>query len=182
MDAENIRIVAGIFVSLCMSRILMDLAKYIQYPKKYKLSYLHVNWLMFFSLSLVDWWWSIFEWGRFFELSYFLYIFFVLNAFSFYFLASLVTPTEFPDHEYFDQYFMGIRKWFYVIFIINMVTSDFDVFFKKYTVYDYISMGIIIIICIFFIFAARSNSRVTQHVISTVALGLQFLIMTLKFF
>ncbi|WP_343313204.1 hypothetical protein AAIB41_10130 [Brucella sp. BE17] len=179
----HIRIIAGIFVSLCMSKILMDLTRYIQFPTRYKLNYLHIIWLITFSLAIIEWWWGVFEWSHILSFSYSSYIFVVLYAFSFYFLASLITPGDLPDHESFDQYFMDIRRWFYFFFALNILISNFDFFLNdRATLDDRVDLFLALVMCAFFLFAARSHRAYIQRIIASIILVLQVLVMVGDFF
>lgn len=179
----HIRIIAGIFVSLCMSRILMDIVKYIQFPKRYRFNYLHIAWLLYFVFYIIDWWWDIFEYIGPLEFSYRLYILIVINASSLYFLAAIITPSELNDYDNFEDYFMGIRKWFYSIFIINMITSEIDyIATLNFNIYDYLDITTVILTCFLFAYAAYTNSVFKQRVVATITLVLQVFAVGLGFF
>lgn len=121
----HVRIITGVFVSLCISKILSSFVLYIQKNDEKIINITHFFWLLTCSIFVVDWWWDVLTWGDLIKNSYFSYIFIILYAFSFYFLSSLLSPDTSQFHEEFDSYFMKIGKWFFVIFIINQIAYDF---------------------------------------------------------
>ncbi len=173
----HIRIIAGIFVSLCMSKILMDLTRYIQFPKRYTFNYLHIAWLVTFSLAIIEWWWSVLGWSQILPFSYNSYLFVILYSFSFYFLASLITPGDLPDHEGFDHYFMDIRKWFYAFFALNILISNLEILFANSTLDDKVDFSLTLAMCAVFILAARSRNTTVQRAIASIILILQVALM-----
>lgn len=120
----HVRIITGVFVSLCVSKILSSFVLYIQESSEKRINITHLCWLLTCSLFVVDWWWDVLTWGDLVKNSYFSYMFIILYAFSFYFLSSLVSPDSRHFHEDFDSYFIKIRKWFFMIFIINQIAYD----------------------------------------------------------
>ncbi|MBC8716214.1 hypothetical protein [Ochrobactrum sp. Marseille-Q0166] len=120
----HVRILTGVFVSLCMSRILASLTRYIQFKRKYKPNFLHIVWLITCSLFVVDWWWDVLNWNYGIKYSYASYVFIVLYAFSFYFLSALIAPDNYDEYKDFYNYFKIIRFWFYGIFILNQISYD----------------------------------------------------------
>jgi len=120
----HVRIITGVFVSLCISKILSSFVLYIQESSEKIINITHLCWLLTCSIFVVDWWWDVLTWGDLIKNSYFYYILIILYAFSFYFLSSLVSPDSINFHEGFDFYFIKIRKWFFIIFIINQIAYD----------------------------------------------------------
>lgn len=120
----HVRIITGVFVSLCISKVLSSFVFYIQSVSEKRINITHFLWLLTCSIFVVDWWWDVLAWGELINNSYFSYLFIILYAFSFYFLSSLVSPDYVHFHEDFDSYFLKIRKWFFMIFIINQISYD----------------------------------------------------------
>lgn len=117
----HIRIITGMIISLSMSRVLLALVHYVQFPKKYIFSAFHFCWLIIYSLYIIDWWWDVLTTRETITFSYASYLLSILYSFSFYFGVALITPTELPPKMKFDQYFMNIKGWFYGIFITSLV-------------------------------------------------------------
>jgi len=120
----HVRIIIGIVLGLCISRLLTGLARFVQHPARQIIYPVHLAWVGFILLAVVHFWWfefylhSIQIWG--FEI----YLFIIFYA-SLYFLAcTLLFPDHMEEYTGYRDYFMSRRKWFFgllaLIFLIDI--------------------------------------------------------------
>ncbi len=176
----HIRILMAMFVSLSMSRIAIEAAKFIQFQDDHKPSRLQISWIITFSIFIINWWWDIIDDAEFTNISFAYYIASILYAFGFYFLTALITPQGDSYDGNFDTYFMRIKKWFYALFILNGFNSALiDCTLGNVDSDTYIELSICVISAgIFIYFSRRENIRIHYH-ISLAILTLQILLLFL---
>lgn len=180
----HVRIIVGMILGLCISRILIGIARYIQHPGKLELYVVHLAWVGFILLSVVHFWWLEFNlriitvWT--FE-KYLLLLFYV----GLYFLISTLL---FPDstHEYagYRDYFMSRRKWFFGLLIVLYLVDIVDTLLKGWNHYalygpEYpIRAVVFIILCL----VAIATRNIKFHTFFAVAMLVYQVIFALRHF
>lgn len=179
----HIRVITGMIISLSMSRVLLALVHYVQYPQKYPVSIFHICWLVIYSLFIVDWWWDLLVDSENIVFAYGPYFLAIMYSFTFYFGTALITPTELPNKMNFNEYFMGIKGWFYGVFFINILIDYFEDFLWSGP-NDFIKFeaAILLISAVTLSIAAISKRLKTQMVIAAITLGLQLTLILLEIF
>jgi hypothetical protein len=126
----HIRIIIGILLGLSISRLVTGLARSLQTPVSLRIYPLHVVWVVYLLLSIVDFWW--FEYGllKVKVWTFGLYLFVVFYASIFVFMSSILFPDR--DHGYasYAEYFQGRRRPFYCMMLLMAVLDVVDSWIK----------------------------------------------------
>lgn len=179
----HVRIITGMIISLSMSRVLLALVHYVQFPQKYKLSGFHICWLIIYSLYIVDWWWDVLDTRDTVVFSYGNYFVAIMYSFSFYFGAALITPAELPMNMNFNRYFMSIKRWFYSIFFINLSIGQLEAYLSDMPdAFTVIDGYFLVISAVTMVIAIFSKSFSTQKFIAAITLVLQLLIVFIQIY
>jgi hypothetical protein len=54
---QHVRVVISIIVGLCITTLLSGFARFVQHPKREKVSILHLGWAASLLLSIIHFWW-----------------------------------------------------------------------------------------------------------------------------
>lgn len=126
----HIRIITGVVVSLCISRLLGAFVIFIQHPKRRKANGFQITWISSLMLWIVSWWWSIFNMKDEIYFDYFVYIVLLSYAFVYFFIVFLLTPDDIHEYPSFLDYFIAVHKVFYFLCIlISTEVIVIDVYF-----------------------------------------------------
>lgn len=120
----HMRIINGMGISLCLSRILIFLSRFIQHPTKHKISKIHMGWVFVILLWIIQFWWDyLFESG---EKVYDIYTYIVdlSYVFGLFFICVTLTPDDVNEYGGYEEYFFSRKKWLFSFFIaINIVQN-----------------------------------------------------------
>ncbi len=126
----HVRIIIGIILGLCISRLLIGMARFVQHPGKQKIYPVHLAWVAFVLLSVMHFWW--FEFGlRNIPLWTFETYLFVIFYVGLYFLqCTLLFPDSMEEYTGYRDYFLSRRKWFFGLMALTEVADLVDTFIK----------------------------------------------------
>jgi hypothetical protein len=129
----HVRIIIGMILGLCVSRLLTGLARFIQHPGKQKIYPVHLAWVGFILLSVIHFWW--FEFGlRTIPLWTFeKYLFVIFYAGLYFLLCTLLFPDSMEEYTGYRDYFISRRKWFFGILALVHVVDVMDTLLKGMT-------------------------------------------------
>ncbi len=121
---SHMRIINGMGISLCLSRLLVFASKFIQHPSKNKISYIHIGWVLVVFLWIIQFWWDylIESNNKTYDIvTYILELFYVFGLF---FICVTLTPDDIKEYGDYETYFFSRKKWLFVLFIfINSMQS-----------------------------------------------------------
>ncbi|MFD1791312.1 hypothetical protein ACFSE0_06630 [Ochrobactrum teleogrylli] len=180
----HVRIIIGIILGLCVSRLLTGFARFIQHPGKQIIYPVHLAWVAFVLLSVAHFWW--FEFGlRTIPLWTFEKYLFVIFYAGLYFLqCTLLFPDSMEEYTGYRDYFMSRRKWFFGILASIHVVDVLDTLLKGVNHYQLYGIEYPIqTVCfiLFSIIAMYTDSRRYHGIFVTFALLYQ-IIFTLRHF
>lgn len=115
---SHMRIINGMGISLCLSRLLVFASRFIQNPKKNKLSYIHSGWVIVVFLWIIQFWWDYLLEGSVKKYDVATYILDLSYVFGLFFICVTLTPDDVgrEDGDY-EGYFFSRRIWFFWLFI-----------------------------------------------------------------
>lgn len=125
----HVRMLIGIIVALSLGRLLSGLAAFVQHPSRKRVSAVHILWVAFTFLFIVQFWWWEFNLSTV-KWDYVKFCFIILYASTLYFLCTLLFPDSLHEYDGYGDYFMSRRIWFFSIFISFMILDYFDSFLK----------------------------------------------------
>lgn len=126
----HVRVVMGMILGLSVTRLLSGFAKFIQHPREYQVSPLHLGWAASTLLNAILFWWWEFRLAELQHWTFTLYFFLLLYTSLFYFMCVLLFPDHLGDYSSYRAYFYDRRKWFFGILAVSHVMDFIDTIIK----------------------------------------------------
>jgi hypothetical protein len=127
---QHVRVVISIIVGLCITTLLSGFARFVQHPKREKVSILHLGWAASLLLSIIHFWWWEFRLALVPQWTFAIYFFVILYAILFYSLCTLLFPSDLKDYSGYEDYFLSRRRWFFAILAATYVADVIDTSLK----------------------------------------------------
>jgi hypothetical protein len=122
----HVKVVISIIVGLCITTLLNGFARFVQHPKRAKVSILHLGWAVSLLLWIIHFWWWEFRLALVPQWTFAIYFFIILYAILFYFLCTLLFPSDLHDYSGYEDYFLSRRRWFFGILAATFVADIID--------------------------------------------------------
>ncbi|MDR0252802.1 MAG: hypothetical protein LBI75_06410 [Brucellaceae bacterium] len=178
---SHMRIINGMGISLCLSRLLVFASKFIQHPSKNKISYIHVGWILVVFLWIIQFWWDylIESNDKTYDLvTYILELFYVFGLF---FICVTLTPDDIKEYGDYETYFFSRKKWLFALFIFINSMQSFEQIRTAFIKHDVESMivlpAVLLLETIVILIAMNIKRKRFQYVM----IGLLFSTITLDF-
>jgi hypothetical protein len=126
----HIRVVISIIVGLCITTLLSGFARFVQHPRRERVSILHLGWAVSLLLWIIHFWWWEFRLSMVQAWTFASYFFVILYAILFYFLCTLLFPSDLKDYANYEDYFISRRKWFFGILAATFLADVIDTSLK----------------------------------------------------
>jgi hypothetical protein len=126
----HVRVVISIIVGLCITTLLNGFARFVQHPKRAKVSLLHLGWAVSLLLWIIHFWWWEFRLSLVSQWTFAIYFFVIFYAILFYFLCTLLFPSDLKDYAGYEDYFISRRKWFFGFLAATFVADVIDTSLK----------------------------------------------------
>ena len=126
----HIRVVISIIVGLCITTLLNGFARFIQHPKRAKVSILHLGWAASMLLWVIHFWWWEFRLTMVQRWTFAIYFFILFYAILFYSICTLLFPSDLNDYSGYEQYFLSRRKWFFGLLAATLAADVIDTTLK----------------------------------------------------
>jgi hypothetical protein len=126
----HIRVVISIIVGLCITTLLNGFARFVQHPKRAKVSILHLGWAASLLLWVIHFWWWEYRLTLVEQWTFATYFFVILYAILFYFLCTLLFPSDLKDYSGYEDYYLSRRKWFFGFLAATFVADIIDTTLK----------------------------------------------------
>jgi len=123
---QHVRVVISIIVGLCITTLLSGFARFVQHPKRDKISILHLGWAASLLLSIIHFWWWEFRLSLVQQWTFAIYFFVILYAILFYSLCTFLFPSDLRDYSGYEEYFLSRRKWFFGFLAATYVADIID--------------------------------------------------------
>jgi hypothetical protein len=127
---SHVKVVISIIVGLCITTLLKGFAVFVQHPKREKVSLLHLGWAASLLLWIIHFWWWEFRLTMVPRWTFEIYFFVILYAILFYFLSTLLFPSDLKDYVGYEDYFLSRRKWFFGFLAATFVADIIDTSLK----------------------------------------------------
>jgi hypothetical protein len=126
----HVRVVISIIVGLCITTLLNGFARFVQHPRRAQVSILHLGWAASLLLWVIHFWWWEFRLTLVPQWTFAIYFFIILYAILFYFLCTLLFPSDLQDYSGYEEYFISRRKWFFGFLAATFVADVIDTSLK----------------------------------------------------
>ena len=100
---QHVRVVISIIVGLCITTLLSGFARFVQHPRREKVSILHLGWAASLLLSIIHFWWWEFRLALVPQWTFAIYFFVILYAILFYSLCTLLFPSDLKDYSGYED-------------------------------------------------------------------------------
>lgn len=122
----HMRIINGMGISLCLSRILIFLSRFIQHPTKHKISKVHMGWVFVILLWIIQFWWDYLFDSSKKVYDVYTYIVDLSYVFGLFFITVTLTPDDVNEYGGYEEYFFSRKKWLFSFFVIINVIQNLN--------------------------------------------------------
>ena len=126
----HIRILIGIVLGLGITHLLRHSAGLVEHPKRAKVWWVHLIWVLSTFLYLVHFWWWEFRLDTFSHWTFASYLFVILYTIVLYLLCALLFPEHIDGYRDFREYLLARRQWFFGALAAAYVLDFFDTWMK----------------------------------------------------
>lgn len=126
----HVRVVISIIVGLCITTLLNGFARFVQHPKREKISTLHLGWAVTLLLWIIGFWWWEFRLSLVPQWTFPAFFFIILYAIIFYLLSTLMFPSDLLDYSGYEDYFLSRRQWFFGLLGLSYLADIGDTAMK----------------------------------------------------
>lgn len=126
----HVRIILGIVLGLCISRLLSGSARFIQHPGKLKIYPVHMAWVALTLLSVAHFWWFEFALRTIPVWTFEKYLFVIFYVGLYFLQCTLLFPDSMEEYTGYRDYFMSRRKWFFGLLALTETVDLIDTYIK----------------------------------------------------
>jgi hypothetical protein len=126
----HVRVVISIIVGLCITTLLSGFARFVQHPRRERVSILHLGWAVSLLFWIIHFWWWEFRLSMVPQWTFANYFFVILYAILFYFLCTVLFPSDLKDYSGYEDYFLSRRKWFFGFLAATFLADVIDTSLK----------------------------------------------------
>lgn len=126
----HVRVLFGMIVGLSVAHLLKGVANIVQHPKRFRVYWVHLVWVLFLFLYLIHFWWWEFNLARVREWTFPVYFFVALYAVLMYLLCTLMVPEQIGEYDGFKGYFYSRRQWIFALLAMLFVADVVDTLLK----------------------------------------------------
>ena len=123
---QHVRVVISIIVGLCITTLLSGFSRFVQHPKREKVSLLHLGWAASLLLWIIHFWWWEYRLQSVQVITFAVYLFLICFCCLFYFLCVLLNPPSIDEYGGFEEYFISRRRWFFGLLAVTYAVDLID--------------------------------------------------------
>jgi hypothetical protein len=127
---QHVRVVISIITGLCITTLLTGFSRFVQHPRREKVSILHLGWAATLLLLVIHFWWWEFRLTLVQQWTFSLYFFVILYAILFFSLCTLLFPSDLRDCSGYEEYFLSRRRWFFGLLAATFIADIIDTSLK----------------------------------------------------
>lgn len=124
------RIIIGMILSLGIAHLLKGIARMIERPNKPPLYCIHLLWVFYTFMLLIDFWWWEYRLGAAVRWHFASYIFVISYIGCFYLLCSLLIPDNIADYDSYKQYYHTRGRKFFLLLATSFLIDLGDTLLK----------------------------------------------------
>jgi hypothetical protein len=126
----HVKVLFGMIVGLSVAHLLKGVAGIVQHPKRFRVYWVHLVWVLFLFLYLIHFWLWEFTLARVREWTFPLYFFVALYAVLLYLLCTLFFPEQIGEYDGFKGYFYSRRQWIFALMAALFAADIVDTLLK----------------------------------------------------
>jgi len=150
----HVRVLLSMILGLGVGHLLRGVSRIVQHPKKIKVYWVHLVWVLFLFLYMIHFWWWEFYLQKVSEWTFPLYFFLALYATLLFLLCSLFFPDEMSDYDGYRDYYYSRKQWIFTLMTILFAADTIDTFIKgsdyfaRLGVFYDLRIGAYILLCV----------------------------------
>ncbi|MGO1163009.1 hypothetical protein [Brucella pseudogrignonensis] len=119
---SHMRIINGMGISLCLSRLLIFASRFVQHPNKHKISYMHIGWVIVVFLWIIQFWWDYLFESSTKTYNVYTYVLDLLYVFGLFFMCVTLTPDDIKEYGDYERYFLSRKIWLLsLLILLNLI-------------------------------------------------------------
>ena len=126
----HVKVLFGMIVGLSVAHLLKGVASIVQHPKRFRVYWVHLVWVLFLFLYLIHFWWWEFSLQKVSQWTFPLYFFIAIYATLLYLLCTLFFPDVMDDYNSYREYFYSRQQWIFTFMAMLFVADIVDTFIK----------------------------------------------------
>ncbi|AOS97625.1 hypothetical protein AUP74_02215 [Microbulbifer aggregans] len=126
----HIRVILGIVVGLGLTHLLRNLARIVEEPRDDRVYWIHLGWVAFVLLYLLQFWWWEFRFTKTGEIGLGTYLYLITYALLLYLLCAFLFPEKSSAPKNYTELFYLRRKWFFAVLALVFVIDFGDTLLK----------------------------------------------------
>lgn len=145
----HVRILIAMIISLSIARILSGLARFLQHPKQYKLSVLHLLWVFSILFELIlFWWWGVRSTSEI-EWTFGMFVLRIIYAVTLFLMSALIFPDHIAEYKGYQDFFINRRYWFFALLATTWLIDIAKATFTGVTISQNLAQhaGITLVLC-----------------------------------
>jgi hypothetical protein len=126
----HVKVLLSMILALAVGNLLRGVSRIVEHPKKYKVYWVHLVWVLFLFLYVIHFWWWEFYLQKVQQWTFPVYFFIALYATLLFLLCSLFFPDEMEEYGGFRNYFCSRRRWIFTLMTLLFLADIIDTFIK----------------------------------------------------
>lgn len=122
----HVRVLFGMIVGLSVAHLLKGIALIVQHPKRFRVYWVHLVWVLFLFLYLIHFWWWEFNLVKVREWTFPIYFFVAVYAILLYLQCSLFFPDQIGEYDGFKGYYYSRHQWIFAVMALLFIADIGD--------------------------------------------------------
>jgi len=160
---SHIRTVFSIIIGLSIAHLLKGVAKIVENPKRNPPYLVHLLWVLFAFLTVVDFWWWEFKLMVVEKWNFAIYGYIVMYVVVFYLTCSLLFPEKMEEGITYKDYYYSRKGWIFSLFALLFAMDIGDTLIKGSAYYRQLgaeyTIRIIMHVLLFLVAARIKNEK-----------------------
>jgi len=147
----HIRMLMSIIVSLSVAHLLKGIAKLIEHPGRIRLYWVHLLWVIYAFLSLINFWWWEIRLKNVAAWNFESYLFLISYIIIYYIICALLFPDDMKDYAGYKEYYYSRKNWFFSFLGASFLFDVVDTFLKGADYYHSLGIAYLVRIVLYFV-------------------------------
>lgn len=126
----HVRVLISLVAGLGLTRLLTGVARIIQHPDGKKIYWVHLGWVLWMFLGLINFWWWEFRLSQLHDWKFVYYVFLIVYATTYFLLCVLFFPDDMGEYAGYRDYFLSRRAWIFGVMAALFVLDIGDTLLK----------------------------------------------------
>lgn len=126
----HVRVLISLVAGMGLTRLLVGVARIIQHPAGKKVYWVHLGWVLWMFLGLINFWWWEFRLSQLHDWKFVYYVFLIVYATTYFLLCALLFPDPMEEYAGYRDYFMSRRSWIFGVLALLFVLDIGDTLIK----------------------------------------------------